>query len=200
MAKMDQPTIEERRFGDVRVCVIDGMFDAGMVAILHESFRRLPFKCDEYDTEETRHLPHWKFEFDLAAIDANPLLRNFRTMICAQVECLYPDRRLSLQRIHCNNHAYGDQQNAHQDIARGVTALYIANAAWQDDWWGETLFYDERGEPVLAVAPKPGRVILFAGEIVHRGGVPSRLCFEQRLSVAFKFAAEAVTGQGQSGE
>lgn len=190
MADKDQPTIEERGFGDVRVYVIGGLFAPGMIAILHESFRRLPFKCDEYDTEETRHLPHWKFEFDLAAFDTNPLLRNLRTVICAQVSDLYPARKLTLQRIHCNSHAYGDQQNAHHDLANGVTALYFANSVWQDDWWGETLFYDVRKEPVLAVAPKPGRLILFAGEIGHRGGVPSRLCFEQRLSVAFKFAAD----------
>ena len=58
---------------------------------------------------------------------------------------------------------------------------------------GETVFYDRAGEPFHAVAPKPGRLLLFDGGIVHRGGVPSRKCFEPRLSVAFKFREEADT-------
>ena len=36
------------------------------------------------------------------------------------------------------------------------------------------------------VAPKPGRLCVFTGEIIHRGGVPSPLCRNQRLTVVLK--------------
>ena len=55
---------------------------------------------------------------------------------------------------------------------------------------GETIFYDHAGEPHTAVAPRPGRVLVFPADVVHRGGVPSRKCFSARLSVAFKFQNE----------
>jgi hypothetical protein len=52
---------------------------------------------------------------------------------------------------------------------------------------GETIFYDLRREFIYAVFPKPGRVVVSAADILHRGGVPSRECVEARRSVAFKF-------------
>ena len=98
-------------------------------------------------------------------------------------------RPVFLARVHCNNQPYGDLQRPHVDIPQGVTALYFANAEWQRDWQGELIFYDRNDEPLQAVAPRPGRVVIFPGDLLHRGGVPSRVCFQPRLSVAFKFAS-----------
>lgn len=83
--------------------------------------------------------------------------------------------------------SYGDFQIPHTDIANGLTVLYIVNNKWLEEWHGETVFYDQDREPIHIVAPKPGRLLVFPGDILHRGGSPSRKCFEQRLSVAFKF-------------
>jgi hypothetical protein len=52
---------------------------------------------------------------------------------------------------------------------------------------GETIFYDSHSEPVYAVLPMPGRVVVFGADILHRGGVPSRECVEAKRSLAFKF-------------
>ncbi len=69
----------------------------------------------------------------------------------------------------------------------GITALYYANPDWNEHWLGETIFYDEERQPVHAVGVKPGRLAIFHSNILHRAGVPSRECFEPRLSVAFTF-------------
>ena len=105
-------------------------------------------------------------------------------MPSAAAEPFATPRQLDGQELHVIDGLF------RPDIVPGVTALYFANPEWQDDWQGETVFYDRAGEPFHAVAPKPGRVLVFDGGIVHRGGVPSRKCFEPRLSVAFKFLEE----------
>jgi hypothetical protein len=55
---------------------------------------------------------------------------------------------------------------------------------------GETIFYDLQAEPIYAVFPKPGRVVVFAADILHRGGIPSRECAEARRSLVFKFLSQ----------
>jgi Rps23 Pro-64 3,4-dihydroxylase Tpa1-like proline 4-hydroxylase len=169
--------------------VVDGLFNDGVVRMIFETLNRLAFTLSDYDSDETREVRHWKHEFAPEALAANPVLRLWHDGVVARTRELLPATVLELKRVHCNNHLYGDLQNAHTDIAPGATALYFANPTWQDDWQGETIFYDRAGEPCQAVAPKPGRLLVFDGGIVHRGGVPSRKCFEARLSVAFKFRA-----------
>ena len=92
-----------------------------------------------------------------------------------------------LARVHSNLHLYGDLQFPHLDLKGGVTAVYFANPEWEEKWQGETIFYDDRREPLYALAPRPGRLAVFQADILHRAGVPSRECFRPRISVAFKF-------------
>ena len=63
----------------------------------------------------------------------------------------------------------------HRDTDGGVTAIYYANPVWEANWQGETVFYDERREPIHLVAPTPGRLAIFDGDIVHRVGAVSRV-------------------------
>jgi len=170
--------------------VVDGLIGADMVRVMFTFLRALPFSLSDYDTDATEHILHWKHEFDLAKLASHPLLRVWHDRIVARTHALFADRPLKLSRVHVNCHPYGDLQHAHHDISPGVTALYFANVDWQDDWQGETIFYGGDGEPFHAVAPRPGRVLCFPGDLVHRGGVPSRACPEPRFSVAFKFAED----------
>jgi SM-20-related protein len=184
-----ESVVKVRELDGQRLHVVDGLFDAGVVRLIFETLARQSFSLSDVDTEATRDIRHWKCEFPLDYFEANPALKMWHLRIVAKARELCAPARLELKRVHCNSHLYGDLQNAHTDISPGVTALYFANTTWQDDWQGETIFYDRAGEPFHAIAPKPGRLLVFAGEIVHRGGVPSRKCFEARLSVAFKFEA-----------
>ena len=183
--------VRERRIDGEALFIVDGLFQPGFVRMLHELFDKLPFSRSDYDTDATKSVRHWKHEFAIEALTANPLLRPWHDAIVARTTDLFAGMDLELARVHCNNHPYGDLQHAHHDVVPGVTALYFANAEWQDVWQGEVLFYDRNGEPSHAVAPKPGRLVIFPGEMLHRGGVPSRACPEPRLSVAFKFGARA---------
>ena len=99
-------------------------------------------------------------------------------------------------RCYCNLIVFGDMTYPHRDCAPGaqdVTALYYANAHWDRSWGGETMFYDARGDTALAINPRPGRLVLFRGAIEHCTGVPSRACFESRLTIACKFRAPALS-------
>jgi hypothetical protein len=168
--------------------VVDGLFDSTFVQMVHHLVGRLPFSLSEYDTPQTRQVLHWKHEFDLRQPPQLPLIPHLLSRGTDATTELFPSAALELQRVHCNLHLYGDIQNPHTDIGSGVTALYFANTRWETEWMGETVFYDAVDEPLLAVIPRPGRLVVFDADIVHRGGVPSRACVHPRLSLAMKFA------------
>jgi hypothetical protein len=48
---------------------------------------------------------------------------------------------------------------------------------------------DPLGESLYAIEPRPGRMVLFPGEIPHRAGAPSRACYTHRLTIGHKFRA-----------
>lgn len=183
---MNQPTRRTRELGGRTLFIVDGLFDNAMIKLLHESFARTPFSQTEIDSDESAHIRHWKFDFDLATMDRNPVVRFWRDRILQEAAALVGATSLPVQRIYCNGTPYGDHQHAHIDADQGTTALYFANAEWGEHWHGETFFYDDNGEAHHAIAVRPGRLVVFPSQILHRGGVPSRLCHEPRLTVAFK--------------
>lgn len=168
--------------GSRSLVVLDDLFRDHDVASLCAFLRQLPYRLNDVDRPETAHILHWKAEFPLDMVMGTPVLRQ-----CVEVAGRLSFGRLQLHRAHANLHLYGDMQLPHTDDEGGVTAIYYANSVWEETWFGETLFYDERREPVCAVGPKPGRLAVFDADIVHRAGVPSRECFAPRISVAFKF-------------
>ena len=62
----------------------------------------------------------------------------------------------------------------HRDIddPNAVTFLYYANLVWRGRWGGETTFYDDDMDAIYTVTPRPGRLVLFHSNILHRAGVP----------------------------
>jgi hypothetical protein len=150
--------------------VLDGVFSSESITSLFSLLERSPYRLDDRDTAETAHVRHWKAELPIPMAQATPILRD-----CVRITELVarPDA-LSLQRVYANLEMSGDIQFPHIDREDGVTCLYYANAVWEGHWQGETVFYDDRGDPCHVVAPRPGRVAVFDGGITHRGGVPSR--------------------------
>lgn len=100
--------------------------------------------------------------------------------------------RLDAGRVHVNCIQPGDDRYPHIDDSTGrvVVAVYFANDAWQPDWMGELTFFHD-GEAALAVAPRPGRVVVFDGTLLHRGGVPLSGCPDVRYAIAHKFLRAA---------
>ena len=178
-----QESISRRySIGDKQIVVFDGLFPSDEITKLHQLLARLPYHLSEVDSPETRYNRNWAANLPLPMATGTPILKR-----CVELAReFYADRPLELHRVYVNFNRYGDMQYAHQDAQEGVTALYYANAQWNEDWGGETIFYDDGREPVYVVAPKPGRLALFHPSILHRGGVPSRVCWDARLTVAFK--------------
>ncbi len=181
-------TVKSLDLDSRRIFVVDGIFQPDLVRMLHEIFVRAPFTLSDFDNEQSRHIRHWKFDFGPGDFATNPVFRHWREIVVAKTAEFFPRRQLEVARIYCNNVLYGDHQHAHYDSETGVTALYFANWQWEEDWHGETIFYDDAGEARYAVAPRPGRLVAFPANVVHRGGVPAKTCLQPRLTVAFKLA------------
>jgi len=116
------------------------------------------------------------------------------------VERLFPDERFADQRAYVNCSVYGDSYYLHRDCAfqeKHVTALYYANVEWQPDWGGETIYYNDEEDAELAITPRPGRLVIARGAVLHRGNVPARNCYEERYTLAYKLNS---SGNTQSSE
>jgi|DEB0MinimDraft_4_1074332.scaffolds.fasta_scaffold15280_3 hypothetical protein len=69
------------------------------------------------------------------------------------------------------------------------TLLYYPNLHWEDGWEGETRFLDKnnRDEIIYTTIYKPGRIILFDGEIPHIIGTQSISGPKYRFTVGVFF-------------
>ena len=187
MKSLKEPTFRMLPIDDRPLILIDGLFHPNFINLFDHYLKGLPFSLADYDTEDNRQSLHWIHEFALEELTTHPLLKLVYSCIRSATERACPKSRIQLKRVHCNTSLYGDMQYPHHDITPGMTWLYYSNPVWERTWMGETIFYDSQGEPVYAVFPKPGRVVVFGADILHRSGVPSRECVEARRSLAFKF-------------
>jgi hypothetical protein len=124
-------------------------------------------------------------EIAAAQISNNAFLQNLRRI----AEGVFRGEQLLDQRAYVNSSFYGDSYYVHRDCPENeshVTALYYANLEWQTDWGGETIYYNDDYDAELVVSPRPGRVVVARGAILHRGTVPTRACYEERLTLAYK--------------
>lgn len=67
------------------------------------------------------------------------------------------------------------------------TILHYANFKWDNNWHGETLFYNDSSSEVLfASTIKPGRVIVFNSSIQHSATAPSIIAEYPRYTIVTK--------------
>ncbi len=91
-------------------------------------------------------------------------------------------------RVYANAHTYGVDGSLHTDCPPGTgerTALIYLNPVWKPAWGGVTLFTPAESEP-LSVMPKPGRLVIFPGDIPHCACAPMRSCHDLRVTLVFK--------------
>lgn len=61
--------------------------------------------------------------------------------------------------------------------------LFYINTQWEQNWGGETLFCNRKGEVEIATEFKPGRLVFFDNHILHKpapltlGSIPYRFTF-----------------------
>lgn len=94
---------------------------------------------------------------------------------------------LSLIRAHVNLSTPTDCHWAH-DHRGQLGLLYYVNKHWKHDWAGETMFFnDDLSEVCFASIYKPGRIILFDGEIPHSVRPQSAVAPTYRFTLSLFF-------------
>lgn len=166
------------------IFICDNIVDPMMVQQVGNLVRTLPYFRKEKSRPGVPGLAAIS-EIPMERIATDPFLRSLKQA----VERLFPDEQFSDQRAYVNSSVYGDSYYLHRDSfpeEQHVTALYYANLEWQPDWGGETIYYNDDEDAELAITPRPGRLVVARGAILHRGNVPSRACYEERYTLAYK--------------
>jgi Rps23 Pro-64 3,4-dihydroxylase Tpa1-like proline 4-hydroxylase len=97
----------------------------------------------------------------------------------------------ALVRCYANAHTFGIEGYPHTDSRKpgNYTTIVYVNPIWKPEWAGETVFFNDLGDIVHAVLPKPGRITTFDGRILHAARALSRICPAMRVTLMFKSTA-----------
>ena len=101
-----------------------------------------------------------------------------------------PAELYGFDRAYVNLGIHGDVNRMHVDgkYYPCKTLLYYANQHWEYNWGGHTIFYDKDGNIKTTVEVKPGRIVIFDGNIPHTVMPMNPRCSPSfRFTVAFKF-------------
>lgn len=175
-----------------QLVVIDDLLPQAEIEEFHARCEGAGFRRVESDSPSTAHIRTFSTDLTIGDIHGIPLFRAIEDA----VRRFFAGEDLTPYRTYVNLTVNGDVTFPHRDCDPGqsdVTALYYVNPAWETAWGGETIFFNDFGDSVFAVTPRPGRLALFRGAIEHRTGVPTRVCFASRYSLARKYRS-ASTG------
>jgi Rps23 Pro-64 3,4-dihydroxylase Tpa1-like proline 4-hydroxylase len=164
--------------------ICDNMVDPAIVTRISDVLKTLNYQRKEKSRPD---VPAFAASADIAAaaLTADPFFLRLRAI----AENMFPGEQLRDQRAYVNKSVFGDMYFSHRDCSahrKHVTLLYYANLEWENDWGGETIFYNDDKDAEVVVSPRPGRVVVARGAILHRGTVPTRACSEERLTLAYK--------------
>ncbi len=165
--------------------VYDGLLPMEGIHALTAAFQEGAFTRDEFARPETAAFLHWILKIPLETAVRLPVYKP--TLEAAQD--ISGGTAYSVYRCYCNHAAYGDMLFTHTDCEPGVkdfTALWYIAPEWDVEWGGETLFFNSSMDAEVAVSPRPGRLVVFDGAIVHAGRPPNRICYAPRYTLAFK--------------
>lgn len=174
--------------------VVDGLIPESRTQQLFHWLNGQPFTRSEAARPDTQAFLHWAFNVSLDDCRRLPL---FRPTMRALAEALPERGPQRLYRAYCNLSTYGDMLFTHTDSQpgeEGLTALWYLAPQWDPEWGGETLLFDESGDPLFVIGFKPGRLAIFDARIRHAGRPPSRVCVLPRLTFALKFGPEKAAG------
>jgi SM-20-related protein len=181
------PTVDLQVSGR-RIFLYDEILQPEHIDRIHTTVSAMRFCRTESDQADTKEVRTFAADVTGQWVAEEPLF----PVIAALVHALFPRDDLQPYRAYINCIVYGDSAYPHRDCApdrKDVTALYYVNREWPRTWCGETIFFEDNGDPRIAIAPCPGRLVIFEGAIEHRVGVPSRDCYVERLTLAYKFKA-----------
>jgi hypothetical protein len=161
------------------IFVCDNFIDPATVTAVGEYVKTLPYARSE--TSLAGMAP----TASSAEVPGTPLMADFITRLGRIAEEMFAGERFKPQRAYINHSVYGDAYCMHRDLS-AVTVLYYANLFWETDWGGETIYFNDNNDAQIVVSPRPGRMVVARGAILHRGTVPTRDCSHARLTIACK--------------
>ena len=101
---------------------------------------------------------------------------------------------LKVERVYASANPYGTVHDSHKDYSKelnskgGITVMYYLNNFWDFKFGGETVFLDTNTQDIFkSVIPKPGRVIVFDGNIEHCARDVRRDVNDLRMVLTFKY-------------
>ena len=186
-AKMTGKDIHRKLISGRELFVCDGMVESIVVEQIGTLVKTLNYRRKE---KSRPGVPGLAAVSDIATaqIPNNKFLQHLKHI----AQELFPGEQLGDQRAYVNSSSYGDSYYVHRDCSedeKHVTVLYYANLLWEPDWGGETIFFNDNHDAEIVVSPRPGRVVVARGAILHRGTVPTRSCYEERLTLAYKLTS-----------
>jgi len=174
--------------------ICDNFIDPEMVAAIGADLKTMPFARKEKSRPGVSGLAS-SADIDAALLPRDPFFLRLRAI----AEKMFPGEALHDQRAYVNSAISSDSYYIHRDSpedSNDVTVLYYANLIWKPDWGGETIFYKDDHDAVLAVTPRAGRLVISRGAILHRGSVPTHDCHEARLTIAYKLRSDGPRSSG----
>ncbi|HET6603492.1 MAG TPA: 2OG-Fe(II) oxygenase [Xanthomonadaceae bacterium] len=173
------------QIGAGRVAVYDDLLAPAHCEQLFGVLGKSGFTRSEVARPETAQFRHWATEIPLQALPKMP----FYEPTLQAVSGFDPQHRYRVYRSYVNAAFYGDMLFSHTDCLPGageLTALWYVCARWDPEWGGETLFFDGAMDARAVVSPRPGRLVVFDGELTHVGRPPNRICTDPRYTLALK--------------
>ena len=167
------------------VRVYDGLLRLPDIQNLTAGLQNGAFTRTEIARPDTAAFRHWVMNIPM---ETATQIAVYQPTLAA-VDESFPESRYKIYRCYCNYAAYGDMLFTHTDCAPGageLTALWFVTPEWNVEWGGETVFYDATMDAQVVVSPRPGRLVVFDGSLLHVGRPPNRICFAPRFTLAYK--------------
>ena len=81
---------------------------------------------------------------------------------------MFNNKRIMRSWILCTTPTTKYLYHSDETNNSSLTFLYYLNNYWNPEWGGETLFCNDKGDPEIAVACKPNRVVVFPSAVYHK--------------------------------
>jgi hypothetical protein len=184
---LEELEVDERAGIDFPAAVVDNSLSESCQTTLANWFSRQSFVLADVDSERASFSKHWirPLDSEIYRLLAVPVLG----WVDALCRLCAPHLRLQLTEVKAYATPYGDVPTYHQDseLAPTLTAVLYCHQDWRPDWGGELIIADSGGEPRVAIAPRPGRLVVFRGDLPHKAGSPSRLSYAPRNALVLRY-------------
>jgi hypothetical protein len=176
-----------------KVLVVDSLLRKAEIKSFDATCQDLTFRKKYFSSREHKAHRLWGSQLDLDSLSSTILYEEATRLAGKHFEC----DRIVTDWASVNMLSAGDVTFPHRDVNRKsetpgkafLTFIYFVNAAWDADWGADFIFYDSKREPVACVGAKPGRLLVFEGQLFHKANPPSNHVTHPRLTLVFKSEA-----------